>query len=234
MSLFDSARFQISAAKLSGLPTSIEPEIAFAGRSNAGKSTTINVITRKTRLAFASKTPGRTQLINFFELSRKTPDGKSRETVGRLVDLPGYGFAKANESVRGSWSDLVGGYIAGRRQLAGLVIVMDSRRPFMPTDEWLIDFMRGRPEVRQLWLLNKCDQIKNMERRQTLRKAEERAAAFGPQVSVQFFSGLKREGVDQLIETLESWLPAPASATPAAEGENTSSVRSDISGTNER
>ena len=87
MSLFDSARFQISAAKLSGLPTTIEPEIAFAGRSNAGKSTTINVITRKTRLAFASKTPGRTQLINFFELSRKTPDGKSRETVGRLVDL---------------------------------------------------------------------------------------------------------------------------------------------------
>ena len=234
MSLFDSARFQISAAKLSGLPTSIEPEIAFAGRSNAGKSTTINVITRKTRLAFASKTPGRTQLINFFELSRKTPDGKSRETVGRLVDLPGYGFAKANESVRGSWSDLVGGYIAGRRQLAGLVIVMDSRRPFMPTDEWLIDFMRGRPEVRQLWLLNKCDQIKNMERRQTLRKTEERAAAFGPQVSVPFFSGLKREGVDQLIETLESWLPAPASAAPAAEGENTSSVRSDISGTNER
>lgn len=128
----------------------------------------------------------------------------------------------------------MGGYIAGRRQLAGLVIVMDSRRPFMPTDEWLIDFMRGRPEVRQLWLLNKCDQIKNMERRQTLRKAEERAAAFGPQVSVQFFSGLKREGVDQLIETLESWLPAPASAAPAAEGENTSSVRSDISGTNER
>jgi len=218
VSLFDSARFQISAAKLSGLPTTIEPEIAFAGRSNAGKSTTINVITRKTRLAFASK----------------TPDGKSRETVGRLVDLPGYGFAKANESVRGSWSDLVGGYIAGRRQLAGLVIVMDSRRPFMPTDEWLIDFMRERPEVRQLWLLNKCDQIKNMERRQTLRKAEERAAAFGPQVSVQFFSGLKREGVDQLIETLESWLPAPASAAAAAEGENTSSVRSDISGTNER
>lgn len=210
MSLFDSARFQISAAKLSGLPASIEPEIAFAGRSNAGKSTTINVLTRKTRLAFASKTPGRTQLINFFELSRKTPDGKSREIAGRLVDLPGYGFAKANESVRGSWSDLVGGYIAGRRQLAGLVIVMDSRRPFMPTDEWLIEFMKQRPEVRMLWLLNKCDQIKTRERRETLRLVEKRAQEFGGRVTVQFFSGLKREGVETLAATLESWLLAPS------------------------
>lgn len=228
VSLFDSARFQISAAKLSGLPTDLEPEIAFAGRSNAGKSTTINVLTRKTRLAFASKTPGRTQLINFFELSRRTPDGRARETVGRLVDLPGYGFAKANESVRGSWSDLVGGYIAKREQLAGLVIVMDARRPFMPTDEWLIEFMRGRPEVKMLWLLNKCDQIKNMERRATLKVAEARAAAFGPQVNVQFFSGLKREGVDELARTLESWLPAPAAAaTPV-------STRSEGSGSTQR
>ena len=169
MSLFDSARFQISAAKLSGLPTELEPEIAFAGRSNAGKSTTINVLTRQTRLAFASKTPGRTQLVNFFELSRKIDGGRNRVVVGRLVDLPGYGFAKANEAVRSSWSDLVGGYIAGRRQLRGLVIVMDSRRPFMPTDEWLIEFMKQRPEVKMLWLLNKCDQIKTQERRTTLR-----------------------------------------------------------------
>ena len=85
MSLFDSARFQISAAKLSGLPTELEPEIAFAGRSNAGKSTTINVLTRQTRLAFASRTPGRTQLVNFFELSRKIDGGRNRVVVGRLV-----------------------------------------------------------------------------------------------------------------------------------------------------
>lgn len=206
MSLFDSARFQISAAKLSGLPTDVEPEIAFAGRSNAGKSTTINVLTRKTRLAFASKTPGRTQLINFFELSRKTDDGASRRIVGRLVDLPGYGFARTTEAVRGSWSDLVGGYIAGRRQLAGLVIVMDARRPFMPTDEWLIEFMKGRPEVRMLWLLNKVDQIKTMERRTTMRRVLERAAEFNGRVTVQYFSGLKREGVDELARTLEGWL----------------------------
>ena len=141
MSIFDTARFVISAAKLSGLPPEAVPEIAFAGRSNAGKSTTINVLTRKTRLAFASKTPGRTQLINFFALSKKNEAGV-REDVGCLVDLPGYGFAKASEDTRRTWSDLVGGYIARREALTGLVIVMDARRPFMPTDEWLIEFMK--------------------------------------------------------------------------------------------
>ena len=214
MSLFDSAQFQISAAKLSGLPTDVEPEIAFAGRSNAGKSTTINVLTRKTRLAFASKTPGRTQLINFFELSQKSADGKSREIVGRLVDLPGYGFAKTTEEVRGSWSDLVGGYIAGRQQMIGLVIVMDARRPFMPTDTWLIEFMKKRPEVKMLWLLNKADQIKNMERKATMRKVLERAAEFGDRVTVQYFSGLKRQGVDELARTLEGWLLPSESIFP--------------------
>lgn len=216
MSLFDSARFQISAARLSGLPTDIEPEIAFAGRSNAGKSTTINVLTRKTRLAFASKTPGRTQLINFFELSRKTPSGGAgeREIVGRLVDLPGYGFAKTTEAVRGSWSDLVGGYIAQRRQLAGLVIVMDARRPFMPTDEWLIEFMAGRPNVRMHWLLNKADQLKNQERRTTLRNAQKRAAEIGPHVTVQLFSGMKKEGTEELGAVLEGWLGLNAQESP--------------------
>ena len=181
------------------------PEIAFAGRSNAGKSTTINVLTRQTRLAFASKTPGRTQLVNFFLLSRKTASGE-REEVGHLVDLPGYGFAKANESVRQTWSSLVGGYIAQRASLSGLVVVMDARRPFMPTDEWLIEFMKERPNVPMHWLLNKADQLKNMERRRTLDLALRRAAEIGPRVSVQLFSGMKREGVPELAATLEGWL----------------------------
>ena len=170
MSIFDTARFVISAAKLSGQPPEAVPEIAFAGRSNAGKSTTINVLTRKTRLAFASKTPGRTQLINFFALSKKNEAGV-REDVGCLVGLPGYGFAKASEDTRKTWSQLVGGYIAQRPNMVGLVIVMDARRPFMPTDEWLIEFMAGRPNVRMHWLLNKADQLKNQERRTTLRNA---------------------------------------------------------------
>lgn len=205
LSIFDSARFIISAAKLQGLPPEGLPEIAFAGRSNAGKSTTINVLTRKTRLAFASKTPGRTQLVNFFGLSRKIGAGE-REDVGLLVDLPGYGFAKANESVRKTWSSLVGGYIAQRASLTGLVVVMDARRPFMPTDEWLIEFMKERPNVRMHWLLNKADQLKNMERRKTLDLARRRAEAIGPHVTYQLFSGMKREGVVELAATLEGWL----------------------------
>ena len=208
MSIFDTAEFVISAAKLSGLPRGEGiPEIAFAGRSNAGKSTTINVLTRKTRLAFASKTPGRTQLINFFRLTRRKDEAtRERETVGMLVDLPGYGFAKASEETRGTWSTLVGGYIAERENLAGLVIVMDARRPFMPTDEWLIEFMRARPEVRMHWLLNKADQLKTMQKRETLRAAKARAASIGPHVTVQLFSGLKKEGTTELMALLESWM----------------------------
>lgn len=205
MSIFDTAKFIISAAKLSGLPEEGVPEIAFAGRSNAGKSTTINVLTRKTRLAFASKTPGRTQLINFFGLSRKVADGV-REDVGMLVDLPGYGFAKASEDTRKTWSGLVGGYIAQRRSMKGLVIVMDARRPFMPTDQWLIDFMAARPEVNMLWLLNKADQLKNQEKINVLRDAKKRAEAIGPHVTVQLFSGLKKTGTEELAATLENWL----------------------------
>lgn len=213
MSIFDSARFVISAAKLSGLPPEGAPEIAFAGRSNAGKSTTINVLTRKTRLAFASKTPGRTQLINFFALSQKNAEG-SRDDIGYLVDLPGYGFAKASEDTRKTWSQLVGGYIAQRPTMMGLVIVMDARRLFMPTDEWLIEFMAGRPNVKMHWLLNKADQLKNMERRSTLRMAQKRAAEIGPHVTVQLFSGMKKEGTAELASVLESWLGLNTDESP--------------------
>lgn len=204
MSVFDTARFVISAAKLSGLPPQSIPEVAFAGRSNAGKSTSINVLTRKTRLAFASKTPGRTQLINYFAISQKDESGE-RNDVGYLVDLPGYGFAKASEDTRKTWSQLVGGYIAQRPTLTGLVIVMDARRPFMPTDQWLIDFMAGRPDIKMHWLLNKADQLKNMEKAKTLRLAKQRAAEIGPHVSVQFFSGLKKTGTDELAAKLCEW-----------------------------
>ena len=155
MSLFDSARFRLSVSQLDGLPAISVPEIAFVGRSNAGKSTTINVLTRQGRLAFASKTPGRTQLINFFSLSKKNENGQ-REHVADLVDLPGYGFAKAAESTRKTWSALIGGYLAHRDTLTGIVVVMDARRPFMPTDEWVIDFMNTRT-VRLHFLLNKAD-----------------------------------------------------------------------------
>lgn len=204
MSLFDSARFRQSVSQLDGLPPISVPEIAFVGRSNAGKSTTINVLTRQGRLAFASKTPGRTQLINFFSLSQKNENGQ-REHVADLVDLPGYGFAKAAESTRKTWSALIGGYLAHRDTLTGIVVVMDARRPFMPTDEWVIDFMSTRP-VRLHFLLNKADQLNNQGKINVLREAQRRAKELGPHVSVQLFSGLKKEGVDELREVLTSWI----------------------------
>lgn len=207
--LFDSAKFVMSVSELDGLPDTDLPEIAFAGRSNAGKSTAINVLTRQVRLAFSSKTPGRTQLLNFFELSVKGLKPRERKPVGFFVDLPGYGFAKASPETRKNWEGLVGGYVQQRPQLTGMVVVMDARRPFMPADEFLLDFISFRPELKLHFLLNKADQLKNMERRAALNIAQKRAAEIGPQVSVQLFCGLKKEGVEQLQKVLSGWLNQP-------------------------
>ena len=207
--LFDSAKFVMSVSELDGLPDTDLPEIAFAGRSNAGKSTAINVLTRQVRLAFSSKTPGRTQLLNFFELSVKGLKPRERKPVGFFVDLPGYGFAKASPETRKNWEGLVGGYVQQRPQLTGMVVVMDARIPFMPADEFLLDFISFRPELKLHFLLNKADQLKNMERRAALNIAQKRAAEIGPQVSVQLFSGLKKEGVEQLQKVLSGWLNQP-------------------------
>lgn len=215
MSLFDSARFTISVAELAGLPPENLPEIAFAGRSNSGKSTTINVLTRQTRLAFSSKTPGRTQLLNFFELTQKNEEDV-RHPVGTLVDLPGYGFAKAPGNARATWDALVGGYVGQRESLEGIVIVMDSRRPFMPGDEALIEFLAHRP-VKLHFLLNKADQLKTMEKRAALKLAQTRAAAMGEHVSTQLFSGLKREGIEELQGTLLGWLKLKENAPRSPE-----------------
>lgn len=204
MQLFHSARFVISVADLAGLPPAGLPEIAFAGRSNAGKSTAINVLTQQKRLAFASKTPGRTQLLNFFELSERDAGG---QTVPRgfLVDLPGYGYAKAPGEQRSQWDALVGGYVAQRQSLIGIVIVMDARRPLLPADEALIAFI-DRPTCRLHFLLTKADQLNNSEKRTALDRARTRAAELGPRASAQLFSALKRLGIDELETTLAGWL----------------------------
>lgn len=204
MQLFHSARFVISVAELAGLPPAGLPEIAFAGRSNAGKSTAINVLTQQKRLAFASKTPGRTQLLNFFELSERDERGE-RAPRGFLVDLPGYGYAKAPEGQRSQWDTLVGGYVAQRQSLVGIVIVMDARRPLMPADEALIAFI-DRPTCRLHFLLTKADQLNNSEKRTALEKAKRRAAELGSRASAQLFSALKRQGVEELEATLVAWL----------------------------
>ncbi len=204
MQLFHSARFVTSAAELAALTPPGLPEIAFAGRSNSGKSTVINVLTQQKRLAFASKTPGRTQLLNFFALSEKNEHGERVER-GYLVDLPGYGYARADAGQRATWDELVGGYVRERQSLIGIVLVMDSRRPFMPGDDALLQFIDRRGCLLH-FLLNKSDQLSTAEKRAALAVAQRRAAAIGPRASAQLFSGLKRAGMEELAETLTRWL----------------------------
>lgn len=194
----------MSVAALADLPPPALPEIAFAGRSNAGKSSAINVLTDQKRLAFASKTPGRTQLLNFFELSERD---ENKETVARgtLVDLPGYGFAQAPEAQRAQWDALVGGYVGQRQTLVGIVVVMDARRPLMPGDETLIDFVAQR-QTSLHFLLTKSDQLNNTERKAALALAQQRAAPIGPRATAQLFSAPKRQGIDELAYILAGWL----------------------------
>ena len=193
----------MSVAALEDLPEPALPEIAFAGRSNAGKSSAINVLTGQKRLAFASKTPGRTQLLNFFELSERDDD-KQLVTRGMLVDLPGYGFAQAPQAQRSQWEELVGGYVAQRQTLVGIVIVMDARRPLMPGDEALIAFVESESSFH--FLLTKSDQLNNAEKKAALGAAQQRAAQIGSQATAQLFSALKREGIDELAYILSGWL----------------------------
>ena len=146
MPLFQNASFLTTVANLRDLPADAVHEVAFAGRSNAGKSSAINTLAGRVRLAYVSKTPGRTQHLNYFTLA----PGKY------FVDLPGYGFAKAPEDIRRQWEGLIGPYLSKRSPLAGLVVIMDCRRPFTDLDRNLIAWFRpsGRPIH---FLLSKAD-----------------------------------------------------------------------------
>lgn len=191
-------------AQLNRAPLAMVPEIAFVGRSNAGKSTVINVLTGQRQLAHSSKTPGRTQLLNFFELTERDEGGEPTVRA-YLVDLPGYGFAKVHEDTRERWDRLVSGYLAARRLLTGVVLVTDARRPLAATDEQLLAWLATREDTARLRvhiLLNKADQIGRAERGRVLAQIEYRAGALPMLVSVQWFSALKREGVEELRATL--------------------------------
>lgn len=212
--LFESAQFVLSVAELAQINAArlaLLPEVAFVGRSNAGKSSVINVLTNQRRLAFASKTPGRTQLLNFFAVSRRDAAG-ALEPCAYLVDLPGYGFARVDAATRSRWDQLVGGYLQMRRMLAGVVLVVDARRGLLPADEELLAWMAGRdrPEALHLHLLlNKADQLNARERRQTLTAAERHAEALPMPTSVQLFSALTREGIEELREVMAHVLQPP-------------------------
>jgi GTP-binding protein len=190
MKLFSQAQFLVSSAGLADMPPAGPPEIVFAGRSNVGKSSAINALTGRKRLAFTSKTPGRTQTINFFALGEGA----------RLVDLPGYGYAKVPHALRAQWRTLVGSYLGSRDTLAGVVLVMDARHPLTPLDVQLVDFLG---DVRLLALLSKADKLTRTEQSRTLGRV--RAAL---QAEVKLFSSLTRQGVDECSDLLEGWLLA--------------------------
>lgn len=213
--LFHSARFVTSVAEpeqLNGADLALLPEIAFVGRSNAGKSSAINTLTAHRQLAFASKTPGRTQLLNFFALSSKDAAGHA-VARGYLVDLPGYGYARVDDATRSRWDTLVGGYLQARRMLVGVVLVMDARRPLMPADRELLHWLQLRDEPARLrlhLLLSKADQLGTSEKRRAQAEVEAQAEALPMPTSVQLFSALKRSGLDELQDTLGQMLdPVP-------------------------
>lgn len=189
--------FLTSAAKLSQCPPVTGPEIAFAGRSNAGKSSVLNRLTGSRRTAKVSKQPGRTQLLNFFDV-----DGSS----GRLVDLPGYGYAKAEKSAQAAWQHTVNDYLSNRDALAGVVLVMDIRHPLQSFDIELIEWA-DPSELPLRILLNKADKLKRGAQIKVLREVR-KAVAASPLTSVQVFSATSGQGVPELVDTLQLWLAA--------------------------
>ncbi len=192
---FPRTEFLTTVARLRDTPGDAVAEVAFVGRSNAGKSSAINTLAGKTRLAYVSKTPGRTQHLNYFSVA---PDRY-------FVDLPGYGFAKVPEDVRKQWDTLLGPYLQTREQLKGLVVIMDSRRPLTEMDWQMLEWFAptGRPVH---VLLSKADKLSRQEQTKTLRQVKADLADLGCPVSVQLFSSLKRAGVAEAATVLKHWL----------------------------
>jgi GTP-binding protein len=207
MSLFQKAVFHTTVARLQDLPQESLREIAFAGRSNAGKSSAINALTMQTRLAFVSKTPGRTQNLNYFSLGE-----------GRFfVDLPGYGFAKAPEDIRGQWEGLLAPYLLYRNPLVGLVLIMDSRHPLTDLDRQMVAWFSQTGKPIHI-LLSKADKLTHREKAETLRSVQSTLLEMKADASAQFFSSPKREGVDEIEAKLCDWLDieyeAPRASAP--------------------
>ena len=190
MKTFSQAVFLAAAGRPADLPPPGPPELAFAGRSNVGKSSAINALLGRKRLAYTSKTPGRTQTINFFELAGGA----------RLVDFPGYGFARVPRPLRAQWEQLVGDYLGADRALVGVVVVMDARHPLTPLDQQLLGWLGDK---RVLLLLTKADKLGRAELAAALKtvSAASRREAL-------LFSSVTRQGVEECRGLLEQWLAA--------------------------
>ena len=204
---YQNTHFITSAPDIRHLPEDEGVEIAFAGRSNAGKSSALNRLTNQKGLAKTSKTPGRTQLINLFKV----------EEGCHIVDLPGYGFAQVPVEMKNKWQKSLGEYLQKRECLKGLVVLMDIRHPMKDLDQQMI-FWAIDSHIPVQVLLTKADKLKSGARKQTLLKVRKQVETFGGDVSVDVFSSLKGLGVDQLRAKLDTWF-APALAHLIEEGE---------------
>lgn len=210
------ARFLTTASQLDQLPATELTEIAFVGRSNAGKSTAINTLTQQGRLAFASKTPGRTQHINLFEI------GPKQEANALFADLPGYGYAAVARGAKLRWQKVMADYLELRRSLVGVVLMVDSRLGFTDLDRRLLDFVApriGNGSVKLLVLLTKADKLNRSEATQALVDAQAilgELATDEADVSVSLFSALKKTGVGDAALVLHQWVAALASKDRAA------------------
>jgi GTP-binding protein len=202
MSAYPNVRFLKSAHLPGDFCEDFGVEVAFSGRSNSGKSSAINAIVHRQNLARTSRTPGRTQLVNFFELV----PGQ------RLVDLPGYGYARVPPATRRHWRSLMDAYFGARVSLAGLFIVMDARRPLAENDWRMIELARGRDCPVHV-LLSKTDKLGRNDARDTLRRVR---AELGEAVSAQLFSALSGEGLDEARRVLRSMLARERPAAAAA------------------
>lgn len=217
MSLLWQARFFTTVNRLQDLPKYQVPEVAFAGRSNAGKSTAINLLCNQKKLAFASKTPGRTQHINYFSIGgahvgqHRRDIARSEEIRAFLVDLPGYGYAEVAGTAKHHWQQLLGRYVQIRAPLVGLVLIMDARRPFTELDIEMLEWFAptGKPIH---CLLSKADKLNRHEQSDAIRLAKTVLASYVDEqgqplpFSVQLFSALKRIGLDEADRTICSLL----------------------------
>lgn len=192
---FQKASYLTSATTPKQLPVDSGKEVAFIGRSNAGKSSAINAITNIKGLARTSQSPGRTQMINFFQL----------DETHRLVDLPGYGFAKAPKNIQQKWEIMTRFYLEHRQSLTGFILVMDSRHPLKEMDQQMIEWVTGA-DVPLHILLTKADKLTASAQKQTLLSVQKAMTVFGDLLSIQLFSALRHNGVDEARMQLSKWL----------------------------
>ncbi|MCP4474495.1 MAG: YihA family ribosome biogenesis GTP-binding protein [Gammaproteobacteria bacterium] len=192
---FQNVEFDKSVADVTQLPPDQGGEVAFIGRSNCGKSRSLNALTNSKRLAKVSKRPGHTQLLNFFNLSHQY----------RLVDLPGYGYAKVPRQQQKQWQQLINAYLHQRQSLRGLVLLMDIRHPLQPLDQQMIDWCLDNHIPLHI-LLSKADKLRYGAAMNQLQQVKKALSLYPQTISLQLFSALNRRGVDELKKQLANWL----------------------------